>query len=328
MRGFGVMPWLLVLGLAFGCSPATGAAVRGAEPMQSPEARLSMVILAVQDVERAAQFYESAFGWPRRTNVPVLVEFDLPSGSRLALYQREGFARNTGRIPTPASPSATSGTELYLHCEDLDACIVRVVNAGGRPLAERGRRPWGDEAAYFADPDGNVVVVASPVKKGEEGPAQETVIIRKEVTVQASAHELFELWSTVEGVRTFFGPDARIELRQGGAYEIYFMPEAPEGSRGSEGCSVLEFEPERHLAFTWNFPPTLPALRDKKTRVDLWFQPISPDITQVVLKHSQWGTGGQWPRGVDYFERAWEVVLRRLVHRFRFGPVDWDNPPE
>jgi len=35
--------------------------------------------------------------------------------------------------------------------------------AGARLLSAAAPRDWGDEAAYFADPDGNVLVVARPV---------------------------------------------------------------------------------------------------------------------------------------------------------------------
>ena len=38
---------------------------------------------------------------------------------------------------------------------------------------------------------------------------------------------------------------ARIEAEVGGAYELYFDLEQPEGMRGSEGCTVVELEPVR-----------------------------------------------------------------------------------
>jgi catechol-2,3-dioxygenase len=44
--------------------------------------------------------------------------------------------------------------------EDLDGTIERLHDSGARPLSGRAERGWGDEAAYFADPDGNVVAVA------------------------------------------------------------------------------------------------------------------------------------------------------------------------
>ncbi|HEV7920980.1 MAG TPA: SRPBCC domain-containing protein [Thermoanaerobaculia bacterium] len=45
--------------------------------------------------------------------------------------------------------------------------------------------------------------------------------IEREVAVHASRAEVWKAWTTVEGAR-FFAPAADIELRPGGAYEIYF----------------------------------------------------------------------------------------------------------
>jgi predicted enzyme related to lactoylglutathione lyase len=55
-----------------------------------------------------------------------------------------------------------AATEIYLHCDDLHATVKRIEAAGARKLSELAPRDWGDEAAYYADPDGNVVVLASP----------------------------------------------------------------------------------------------------------------------------------------------------------------------
>ena len=127
----------------------------------SEQPRHILTILAVENLERSTKFYEEAFGWPVRINVPVLVEFELPDGRGLAVYQRKAFARNTGVEPFQVPDGAITGTEIYLHCRDLDAAIARLKRAGGRLLSDKALRPWGDDAAYFSDPDGNVIVVAS-----------------------------------------------------------------------------------------------------------------------------------------------------------------------
>ena len=44
--------------------------------------------------------------------------------------------------------------------------IERLVRAGARELSPLAVRPWGDEAAYFADPSGNVLVVARAASMG------------------------------------------------------------------------------------------------------------------------------------------------------------------
>ena len=123
-------------------------------------ARHILTILAVADLERSVAFYREAFGWPTKVDVPVYVELALPGGTSVGLYVREAFAHNVGQVPTLGAPERIGGTELYFHVDDLDAAIQRIEAAGATLLSARAPRDWGDEAAYYADPDGNVLVVA------------------------------------------------------------------------------------------------------------------------------------------------------------------------
>jgi catechol 2,3-dioxygenase-like lactoylglutathione lyase family enzyme len=126
----------------------------------SPRPRLGLVILAVTDLPRATAFWREALELEPRVQVPVYVELELPGGMGLGLYEREGFGRNTGQVPMRAEPGQLQPTELYFRCDDLEGAIARLERLGARCLSARAPRDWGDEAAYFADPDGNVVVVA------------------------------------------------------------------------------------------------------------------------------------------------------------------------
>ena len=147
--------------------------------------------------------------------------------------------------------------------------------------------------------------------------------IRAKVVVRASEREAFDAWTTVEGVTSFFAPAARIELQPRGAYELYFDPDQPPGRQGSEGCTVVAFEPGRYLVFTWNAPPSMPSVREgRATRVEIRFEPASGG-TKVSLVHSGWGKGAEWDEAFAYFERTWPTVLARLERRFREGPADW-----
>ncbi|HEY7094014.1 MAG TPA: VOC family protein [Ktedonobacterales bacterium] len=126
------------------------------------EARLALVILAVEELKRAAAFYRAAFGWTQTVDEAVYAEFALPGAVRLGLYTHVGFGRNAGQAPLKPARGDITATEIYLVVDDLSAAIARVEAAGARALSPRALRDWGDEAAYFADPDGNVVVLAQP----------------------------------------------------------------------------------------------------------------------------------------------------------------------
>lgn len=151
--------------------------------------------------------------------------------------------------------------------------------------------------------------------------------LRKECLVKAPAAEVWRAWTTTEGVQGFLAPQAWLEAKTGGAFEMSFVPEAPAGMRGSEGCTVLVLEEHRRLAFTWNFPPTLPALRalGPCTRVTVELETVG-DTTRVILLHEGWKEGEDWAKGRSYFDAAWDQVLARLQRRFESGPLHWNDP--
>ena len=128
----------------------------------APGARLLLVILAVTDAARARRFYDAAFAWPVELEFPGGVSYRTAQGSGVMLYGREGFAGNTGVAPAAPPAQGTTATELYLHVDDLGAAIARLEAAGARLLSPRAPRSWGDDAAYYADPDGNVLALAAP----------------------------------------------------------------------------------------------------------------------------------------------------------------------
>jgi uncharacterized protein YndB with AHSA1/START domain/uncharacterized protein YciI len=140
--------------------------------------------------------------------------------------------------------------------------------------------------------------------------------IEKSALVPASVDAVWECWTTSEGVQSFLVERAIIELRVGGKYELHFAPDAPWGERGSEGCRVLTYVPRRLLSFTWNAPPVIPELRFVNTRVVVELEPSGDDATEVRLTHLGFGMGGEWPKVVEYFDRAWGNVLTALVNRF------------
>jgi peptidyl-tRNA hydrolase, PTH1 family len=162
---------------------------------------------------------------------------------------------------------------------------------------------------------------------GEEKPPKEARAIRKSVKVDAPREKVFDAWTTVEGARTFFAPEAHIELKPGGAYELYFNPDEQPGDRGSEGCKILAYRRPQFLVFSWNAPPEIPTLRKKraKTRVEVRLEEAG-DKTDVTLTHSGWGKGVDWDECFRYFEEAWDLVLSRLKASFASGPIDWSNP--
>jgi uncharacterized protein YndB with AHSA1/START domain len=144
--------------------------------------------------------------------------------------------------------------------------------------------------------------------------------------IPASIAEVWNAWTTEEGVISFFAPACRLDLRPGGAYEMYFNIDAEIGERGGEDCVILAVDKERMLSFTWNAPPEFPAIRHQKTHVTIRLAKVDGTNTTVTLQHDGWGEGEAWQQVRNYFYRAWgEIVLPGLRQRFIGGPIHWDQ---
>jgi catechol 2,3-dioxygenase-like lactoylglutathione lyase family enzyme len=134
--------------------------------VSAPPARLGIVILAVRELAEARRFYLAAFGFESTVDAPVYCELAAGDGPRIGLYEREAFARNVGAAPTEIAPGALAPAELYLYAAAPEELLRRAVAAGGRLLDALRTRGWGDEVAYLADPDGNVIAIARDRAQG------------------------------------------------------------------------------------------------------------------------------------------------------------------
>ncbi len=146
--------------------------------------------------------------------------------------------------------------------------------------------------------------------------------IDKSVVITATPEQAWRAWTTREGIVSFLAPDAMIEARVGGAFQIYFDPAAPSGSKGADQMRFMALQPPRMLSFDWNAPPSLPEARAQRTFVIVRLSPVDEKTTRVSLHLTGWGDGGLWDQAFAYFDRAWGHVLDQLKLRFENGPRD------
>ncbi|HKQ46483.1 MAG TPA: SRPBCC domain-containing protein [Phycisphaerae bacterium] len=148
-------------------------------------------------------------------------------------------------------------------------------------------------------------------------------ILRKEVIVSATLDDVWKCWTTEEGIATFFSPESKIELKLGGAFDIYFKGPADEtGKRGAEGAKILSYIPNEFLAFDWGFPPKVPGLRrtGAKTQVMIRFEDVGDGKVKVKFAQLGWKKGREWDEGFAYFDQAWSYVLNNLKEHFEKTP--------
>ena len=155
-------------------------------------------------------------------------------------------------------------------------------------------------------------VVALPVRAQPLAP--DIVVAR---IIDAPVADVWKAWTTTAGIESFFAPKAaRVEPVPGGAFELWFGVNNPEGSRGSEGCLFHSVRPMEQLVFEWNAPPELPTIRKLRTLVYLDFKPLPGNRTELTLRNFGYGDGPEWARSKAYFEKAWPEVLGSLEKKY------------
>lgn len=124
--------------------------------------RITVITLAVDDLERAVGFYADGLRFPtegivgREFEHGAVAFFDLQPGLRLALWPRTSLAHDTGLAICAASPTELSLGHNVSSREEVDAVMASAEAAGARIVKPAKETFWGGYAGYFQDPDGHL----------------------------------------------------------------------------------------------------------------------------------------------------------------------------
>ena len=123
------------------------------------------LILYVDNQNASTEFYSKLFRREPDLFVPGMTEFNLTEYITVGLMPSKGIVRLLGdKIKHPDLAKGIPSTEIYLSVDDLQKEYENALDCGAVLLSEIETRDWGDDACYFADPDGNVIAFARKMK--------------------------------------------------------------------------------------------------------------------------------------------------------------------
>ena len=127
--------------------------------------KIDLVTLLVDDIEACKAFYRDVVGLTIKKDSGGYVELE-HANVRLALYPRRGLAE---MLKEASLGEPRQGHTLVLSLpvdtpEDVDSTYERIVANGARSFRPPENMPWGLRAAFFLDPDGNLLEVYSSQK--------------------------------------------------------------------------------------------------------------------------------------------------------------------
>jgi uncharacterized protein len=132
------------------------------------EPQISVITLAVNDLEKSLAFYRDGLGLPTNGIIATefegdethpsgaVVMFELHNGLILALYPRTELAKDAKQPVGVSSPTEFSIGHIVQNKEEVDALLQRAEAAGASVTDEPHDRPWGIYSGYFRDLDGHL----------------------------------------------------------------------------------------------------------------------------------------------------------------------------
>src|SRR5437867_12994083 len=112
-------------------------------------------------------------------------------------------------------------------------------------------------------------------------------VIQKQTVTSVPLETAWQSWTTSEGVTSFFAPQANIEPKVRGFYELFFDLKAQRGFQGTDGCRVLGIDHPRSLALEFLALSQFPNVRSVRTRVDVPVEDVqSGGLVEVSLAHT------------------------------------------
>jgi uncharacterized protein len=137
-----------------------------ASGVRTVKARITVLTLGVDDLERSLAFYRDGLGLPtpgivgREFEHGAVAFFDLQAGVKLAIFPRADLAHDAGVPQTPRSTTEFSIGHTVRTEAEVDQVMRQAEHAGARVIKVAQKTFWGGYAGYFADPDGHLWEVA------------------------------------------------------------------------------------------------------------------------------------------------------------------------
>lgn len=127
--------------------------------------QFAYTVLYVQDVTKSIEFYEKAFGFTRKFDVPdndygeILVGNTTLSFASILVANsifKDGFTESSLK-------NKPFGIEIGFSTDNVEKTLQSAINAGAILLENPKTNDWGQVVAYVRDIDGFIIEICTPL---------------------------------------------------------------------------------------------------------------------------------------------------------------------
>ena len=127
--------------------------------------KFAYTILYVQDVTKAAEFYENAFDFTRKFVTPENDYGELLVGETTLSFASITLAKSnlTDGFTESSLANKPFGIEIGFTTDNVEESVSRAITAGATIVENPKTKPWGQVVAYVRDLDGFLIEICTPM---------------------------------------------------------------------------------------------------------------------------------------------------------------------
>jgi len=129
--------------------------------MEKNKMKLSYIILYMEDVTKATEFYHKAFDLDVKFIHDSGTYAEMKGGDiTFAFASNDLWKANTG---LDVNNGPKNGVEIAFTTEDVPKGVAQALKNGAKEIKKPQQKPWGQTVAYVQDPFGTMIEICSPM---------------------------------------------------------------------------------------------------------------------------------------------------------------------
>ena len=127
--------------------------------------KFAYTILYVQDVTKAVEFYENAFGFTRKFITPENDYGELLVGETTLSFVSMTLAKSNliNGFTESSLENKPFGIEIGFTTDNVEETVSRAITSGATIVENPKTKPWGQIVAYVRDLDGFLIEICTPM---------------------------------------------------------------------------------------------------------------------------------------------------------------------